>query len=111
MTYTPIRFDYATAYNNLAWAYCLQGNYEKGLPYSLKAVQMDATHDYSWETLGELYYNLGKYKECIDAMTKCIELDPQKKSAYKFRGNAKMKLGKNKDGEKDLKMAESQFND
>ena len=106
-SYEPFRFDYATAYNNLAWAYCLIGEYNKALPYSLKSIQMDATHDYSWDTLGEIYYNLGRYSDSIDAMTKCIELTPNSKNAYLVRGNAKIQLGKKKDGEKDIKIANS----
>jgi hypothetical protein len=47
------------------------------------------------------------YQECIDAMTKCIELEPNSKRAYEFRGNAKIQIGKTKDGEKDLKLAKS----
>ena len=107
ITYEPIFFDYATVYNNLAWAYCQQGEYEKGLPLAHKSVKMNATYAYSWDTLGDICYNLGMYQECIDAMTKCIELEPNSKRAYEFRGNAKIQIGKTKDGEKDLKMAKS----
>ena len=107
ITYEPFSFDYATVYNNLAWAYCQQGEYEKGLPLAQKSVKMNATHAYSWDTLGDICYNLGMYQECIDAMTKCIELEPNSKRAYEFRGNAKIQIGKTKDGEKDLKMAKS----
>ena len=107
ITYEPFSFDYATVYNNLAWAYCQQSEYEKGLPLAQKSVKMNATHAYSWDTLGDICYNLGMYQECIDAMTKCIELEPNSKRAYEFRGNAKIQIGKTKDGEKDLKMAKS----
>ena len=106
-SYKPFRFDYATAYNNLAWVYYLNGDSSKALPFSLKSVQKDPEHDYSWETLGEIYFSLEKYQDCINAMSKCIELNAKAKNAYKFRGKAYLQLGKKKDGEKDLKIAEN----
>lgn len=105
--YKPFRFDYATAYNNLAWAYYLNGDSSKALPFSLKSVQKNPEHDYSWETLGEIYFSLGKYQDCINAMTKCIELNSKAKNAYEFRGKAYLQLGKKKDGEKDLRISET----
>ena len=106
-TYTPQMFDYGTVYNNIAWALCLQKKYNEGLTYSLKAVKRNPEHGYSWETLGELYFYLGKYQECISAMTKCIECKEtnQYKSAYEMRGQSYMKLGNIKEGKNDLKIA------
>lgn len=81
--------------------------YNEGLPYSLKAIQRNPEHGYSWETLGEIYFNLGKYQECIDAMTKCIGCNDasQYKSAYRFRGLSYIKIGKEKEGKKDINQA------
>ena len=104
-SYSPRFFDYATVYNNLAWAYHLKGDSSKGLPYSLQSIQMNPQHDYSWETLGEIYFVLEKYQDCINAMTKCIELNPETRSAYEYRGKAKIMLGQKRDGEKDIKIA------
>ena len=59
-TYKPLTFDYATAYNNLAWTYYKLGKFEQGLPYAEKSVKMNANHDYSWGTLGRIYYEMGK---------------------------------------------------
>lgn len=105
--YEPRYFDYGTVYNNIAWEYCLQKKYNEGLPYSLKAIQRNPEHGYSWETLGEIYFNLGKYQECIDAMTKCIGCNDasQYKSAYRFRGLSYIKMGKEKEGKKDINQA------
>ena len=106
-SYKPLRFDYATAYNNLAWSYYLNGESSKALPYSLKSVQKNPEHDYSWDTLGEIYFSLGKYQDCINAMTKCLELNSQSKNAYELRGKAYLQIGKKKEGEKDLRIAET----
>lgn len=102
--YKPRSFDYGTVYNNIAWEYCLLNRYDEGLPYSLKAIQKNPEHGYSWETLGEIYFNLGKYQECIEAMTKCITCKDvsQYKSAYRLRGLSYIKIGKTKDGKADI---------
>ena len=102
--YSPKTFDYGTVYNNIAWGYCILQKYNEGLTYSLKAVQKNPEHGYSWETLGELYFNLGKYQDCIDAMTKCISCNDstQYKSAYEIRGKSYLKLGKIKESKADF---------
>lgn len=102
--YKPKNFDYGTVYNNIAWEYCLLNKYDEGLPYSLKAIQKNPEHGYSWETLGEIYFNLGKYQKCIEAMTKCITCNDvsQYKSAYRLRGLSYIKIGKTKYGKEDI---------
>ena len=102
LTYKPVTFDYATVYNNLAWTYYNLGKYELGLPYAEKSVKMNPNHDYSWGTLGRIYYKIGDYTNCIEAMTKCAAIPncSYLKSAYEFIGNAKIKMGKEKEGPK-----------
>lgn len=105
---TPYAFDYGTVYNNIAWGYCLKGEYAKGLPYAKTAVKKNPEHGYSWETLGELYYYTGDYTSCIDAMTKVLECDDgqrYEKTVYEFRGNSLMRLGNKKEGRKELSKA------
>lgn len=103
-TYHPFTFDYATVYNDLAWTYYCLGKSEQGLSYAEKSVKMNANHDYSWETLGKIYYEIGKYTECIMAMEKCAEIPNSSylKAAYEFIGKAKIKLGKKKEGKQFL---------
>lgn len=105
--YTPQSFDYGTVYNNIAWGYCLQKKYNEALPYSLKAIELNPEHGYSWETLGELYFYLGQYEKCIDAMTKCIACndDKQYKDAYEMRGKSYLKIGNTKEGKRDINKA------
>lgn len=107
----PTDFDYATVYNNIAWSYCCLKQYEKGLPFAEKSVALNSGHDYSWETLGELYFFLHRYEDCVEAMTKCLSCLAEEKenksykSALLFRGKALMELGKKKEGKKDLERA------
>lgn len=102
-TYKSENFDFGTIYNNIAWNYTLNGMYDKGLPYSETAVIINPEHDYSWETLGQIYFNIGQYDKCINAMSKCIELSPHKyKSAYEYRAKSYEKLGKKKEAKRDL---------
>ena len=103
-TYTPIFFDYASVYNNIAYIYCLLGEYNKGLEYAQKAIARNPDDGHAWDTLGELYYRQNKYEDCVSAMTKAISLHPIKNS-YQLRGEAYLKLGNKKQGDKDLKIA------
>ena len=101
-TYKPISFDYGTVNNNLAWYYFLNCQYSLGLTYAKKAISQNPEHAYSWETIGEIYYYLGQYQDCINAVTKCIELaDKKYLSSYEYRAKSYIKLGKNKEAEKD----------
>lgn len=109
-TYKPKYFDFATVNNNIAWYYCLTKQPSKGLPYALKSVKQNPKHGYSWETLGELYFNLGQYQDCVNAMTKVLSCENSEhmfKSVYEFRGNALMKLGRKKEAKADLDKAKT----
>lgn len=103
----PRYFDFGTVYNNIAWSYCCLQKYSEGLPYAERAVALNPEHDNSWETIGELYFFLERYQDCIDAMTRCLSCDgvDQKKSALNFRGKSLIKLGKKSLGRKDLDAA------
>ena len=111
--YHPFTFDYATVYNDLAWTYYCLGKFEQGLPYAEKSVKMNANHDYSWKTLGKIYYEIGKYTECIMAMEKCAALPncSYLKAAYELIGKAKIKLGKKKEGKQFLQKSENILED
>lgn len=104
----PEIFDWGTVYNNLAWTYCCLKRYDEGLPYAEKAIIRNPEHGYIWETIGELYFNTGNYLKCIESMTKCLACEDgikYQKDAFTFRGNSYIKLGKKKEGKKDLESA------
>ncbi len=104
----PEIFDWGTVYNNLAWAYCCLKRYKEGIIYAEQAIIRNPEHGYSWETIGELYFNIGNYLKCIESMTKCLECEDginYQKDAFTFRGNSYIKIGKKKEGKKDLESA------
>jgi len=104
----PEIFDWGTVYNNLAWAYCCLKRYNEGIIYAEQAIIRNPEHGYSWETIGELYFNIGNYLKCIESMTKCLECEDginYQKDAFTFRGNSYIKIGKKKEGKKDLESA------
>lgn len=86
---------------------CCLKQYEKGLSFAEKSVILNSEHGYSWETLGELYFFLKRYEDCIEAMTKCLSCPAKEfhKSALTFRGKSLIAIGKKKDGKKDLENA------
>lgn len=95
--------------NNLAWAQCCTGDYVNAEINSSQAIKMDEEDPNKWETYGESLYYQGKYKQCIEAMTKCIDLSVNNdnsgewlKGAYKLRGESYIKTGKDSKGNIDL---------
>lgn len=105
--YKPVQFDYGTIYNNIAWYYTLNKNYQEGLPYAETAIKLNPEHSYSWDTLGEIYFNLGKYEKCIEAFNQCLKLSENEYSnrAHTFIGNCLLKLGKKKEAQKEFNLA------
>lgn len=95
--------------NNLAWALCKAEDYNHAEQNASEAIRLDGSDPNKWETYGECLYYQGKYKQCIEAMSKSIDLttnqsNPEKwlKSAYKLRGESYIKIGKKSKGEEDL---------
>lgn len=106
-SYNPLSFDYATVYNNIAWHYALNRNYVRALPYAQTSIRLNSEHLYTWDTLGEIYYNLGRYEDCIEAYSHCLNSDDteQIRRARTFRGNSYLELGKNREGRRELNLA------
>ena len=103
-SYEPVYFTYAGIYNGCAWNLCMKKEYENAYQYITKAISLDNKNGNYWDTMGEVYYGLKKYDDCISAMTTAISLYPNKNS-YKRRGEAYIKLGNKTQGNKDLKVA------
>ena len=89
----PRVYKMSTVYNNKA--YCLVGlkEYEKALPLVTKALEMDKSEFYIWDTRGELYYHIGEYEKSIKDMDKAIKIQKNANSYY-FRALANLKLDK-----------------
>lgn len=97
----PTIFKMSTVYNNKAYCLIQLGNYEEALPLVNKALELDQTEWYIWDTRGELYYKLNKFEECIADMNKSIAIKESNNSLY-YRGLAKIKLNQKDEGCKDL---------
>lgn len=108
---TPMRDNMESQdYVLLSSAYCSLGQYESGLSCAEKAVSLKPDNGNAWGILGEIYFHLKRYDDCVGAMTKCISFSSQnvelRKAALTYRGKALIESGRKKEGRKDLKEAE-----
>ena len=94
-------FGLATLYNNKAFALLKLKRYEESGPWIERALRMDQSQWYIWDTKGELEYQLGNYDEAITAMTKAHELNPHYNSLY-YRGLSYIAIGESQKGCMDL---------
>ena len=80
-----------------ASAYCEAGEYvvhflgdpEMGERLFRQALEKDSTCALAWGDLGDLYHDLGRYEEALDAIEEALRLDPEQKSfriPYSIRG-------------------------
>lgn len=90
-TYKPQNFDYATVYNNIAWWYRQNNRSREGLPYAEKSIKINPNNSNTWETLGEIYYEVGQYQKCIDAMERCRSDYKEEAEKYINMARGKMK--------------------
>jgi tetratricopeptide (TPR) repeat protein len=103
-TAKPTIYKMSTIYNNKAYCLVELGNLEQALPLVTKALELDQTESYIWDTRGELNYKLGQYQKCIDDMDNALIIQKNKNS-YFYRGLAKIKLDKKMEGCEDLKLS------
>jgi len=86
-------YDLATVYNNKAYCLITLGDYKSSLPLVNKALNLDQSHAYIWETRGELNFRVGKFQECINDMSKAISIEKNNNSLfYYYSGLSKIKL-------------------
>lgn len=92
-SYQPYTFDYATIYNGKSLDCGKLGRLEEALVNAEKAVQLGPNYDFCWRTLGIAYYMNGKYKECINAIKRCLKIsDRFSDFANELINHAKEKL-------------------
>ena len=102
---TPLNYKFSTVYNNKAYCLVELGNFKSALPLVEKALRLDETEWYIWDTSGELNYRLGQFQKCIDDMDNALIIQKNNNS-YFYRGLAKIKLGKKTEGCEDLKSSQ-----
>lgn len=93
--------EMATVYNNKAYGLIKQKKFSEALPLVEKALSLDKTLWYIWDTKGEIQFNLGNFSQCIISMTEAINLKEDSNS-YFYRGLSNFKLKKKDLGCKDL---------
>jgi S1-C subfamily serine protease/Tfp pilus assembly protein PilF len=104
-TAKPSIYKMSTVYNNKAYCLVELGKFNEALPFVNKALQIDETEGYIWDTRGEIYYKMGEYEKCIKDMNKAISLDKEADNSFYLRGLSKIKIGQKEEGCKDLSKA------
>lgn len=87
-------YKMSTVYNNKAYCLVNLGKYEEALPLVNKALDMDISEAYIWDTRGELYFHIGEYDKSIADMDKALAIE-ESANSYFYRGLAYLKI-KNK---------------
>lgn len=98
----PLQYNkLATVYNNKAYTLVRLKKYKEALPFVEKALELDKTEWFIWDTRGEIYYNLANYDKSLKDLNKAIELK-ENDNSYFLRGLVYIKLGQKEKGCKDL---------
>ncbi|QBN19751.1 tetratricopeptide repeat protein [Flavobacterium nackdongense] len=101
---TPISYKFSTVYNNKAYCLVCLGEYNTAMPFIQKALQLDQTEWYIWDTRAEIFLNLGEFDKCISDCTKAISIKANGNS-FLVRGLAYIKKGEKTKGCQDLSKA------
>ena len=68
--------------NNLAWFYATSPppfrSPKRAVALALKAVRLDPTKPYIWDTLAEAYYSAGEYHRALKAIERALRLETNK---------------------------------
>ncbi len=101
----PMQYNkLATVYNNKAYSLVQLNEHLKALPFVEKALNMDKSEWFIWDTRGEIYLAIGQYEKSIEDLTKAINIRANDNSYY-LRGLANLKLGFKEKGCRDLSKA------
>lgn len=100
----PKIYKMSTVYNNKAYCLVQLNKYKEALPFVDKALKLDKSEAYIWDTRGEIYFNIGEYDKSIKDMNKALEIE-ESDNSYFIRGLAKIKLSKKSEGCSDLSKA------
>lgn len=101
---TPKIYKFSTVYNNKAYCLVGLGMYKEALPFVEKALELDQTEWYIWDTRAEIFLNLGELDKCISDCTKAISIKANGNS-YLVRGLAHIKKGEKVKGCQDFSKA------
>jgi tetratricopeptide (TPR) repeat protein len=100
--------EFARAWIALAAVRMGQGDYEDGIAKVNKAIALNPATPLAYYTRGAAFLKMHKYKEALNDLNRCIELDslfPAQGSAYLPRGVALLALGEYKKAANDFARA------
>ncbi len=108
----PDGFLMGTVYNNKGYSLVELGRLDEGLPFIEKGLKMEPQENYIWGARGIYHYKKGNYRACIADLQKSLELVEKSKAfnqdpplVYYYLGLAKIKLGQQEEGCRDLSKA------
>ena len=104
--------DFANAWITLAVVSMAKGDFEDGLRKAAKAIDLGAKSPLAYYTRGAAFARLGKFREALADLNRCIDLDsffPAGGHAYLVRGTVLLGLGDYKKAANDFARA-IQFN-
>ena len=79
--------------NNIGMTLASMGQYPEAVKYCRKALELDSTYRFAWDSLGYAYLKCGQYAEAIPALLKAIELEPTYPDAWRHLLHAYHKNG------------------
>ena len=97
--------QYAQAYYNRGNIYYDLQKYPEAIADYTKAIELNPRYINAYFNRGTAYGFLKKYPEAIADYTQAIKLNPEHARAYANMGLAKLDLGENQSGRKDLQTA------
>lgn len=96
--------EMATVYNNKAYCLILLEKYSEAKPLVEKALELDKTKNYIWDTSGVLNYHLGLFSKSISDLNQALLLN-ETAGSYYYRGLAKISFNQQEEGCIDLSKA------
>ena len=99
--------NYATAYNNIAYAKIHQCRYKSAIANCKKAIHLNPKFATAYNNKGYAEIGLCRYKSAIANCKKAIHLNPKFATAYANRGIASLYMGRIKDAKSDFREAKA----
>ena len=100
------------ALNYIGYTWAEQGiKLDKALDYISRAVHARPDDGYIRDSLGWVYYKMGKYDQAVDELKQAASLQSDDPTIHEHLGDAYMKLGKKEKAAQAYQQAISQFKD
>ncbi|NLX25545.1 MAG: tetratricopeptide repeat protein [Lentisphaerae bacterium] len=80
-------------FNNIGMTMASMGQYPEAVKYCRRALDLDSTFRFAWDSLGFAYLKGGQHADAIPALLKAIELEPNYPDAWRHLLHAYYKNG------------------